>query len=391
MEKENIKINNCLPGWNRVELSMEARNEVEEEIGSELNRYVEMREVEHGFITGLLKANSPRKVLEVGVASGGTTSVILKCLENIGQQSEMFSVDISSKWYRDACKETGFLVNRMGNIGENIQHKFLLGNSIPYYIDEIGREIDFLLLDTTHCLPGELLDFLVCFPYLKDGCVVVLHDVAENILTGNPLENATKLLFDIVKAEKYYMLDVDKYPCGISNIAAFRIDAETRNCIGDIFSALANPWLYFWASEEEEKYLDVLGQNYRAEYVDYLKKMINMQKHFASEKIVEKHYGNGLMTLRTKWEKQEKVYLYGAGYYAQHYLNYAREHKLPIDGIVISDDQKIVNRKCEGINIYKISELEDSDKNAFFVLALDRRYWEIVILNLKYRGFYNIF
>lgn len=389
--KNKIDVNKKYLDWKHVKLSIEERAQMENKLSVDLNKYVEMSEFEHEFICGLLKANNPKKILEVGVASGGTTSVILKCLENIGQQSEMFSVDISSKWYRDACKETGFLVNRMGNIGENIQHKFLLGNSIPYYIDEIGREIDFLLLDTTHCLPGELLDFLVCFPYLKDGCVVVLHDVAENILTGNPLENATKLLFDIVKAEKYYMLDVDKRPCGISNIAAFRIDEETRNCIGDIFSALANPWLYFLASEEEEKYLDVLGQNYRAEYVNYLKKMINMQKHFASEKIVEKHYGNGLMTLRTKWEKQEKVYLYGAGYYAQHYLNYAREHKLPIDGIVISDDQKIVNRKCEGINIYKISELADSDKNAFFVLALDRRYWEIVILNLKYRGFYNIF
>ena len=245
MEKESNKINSYLPGWSSVELAIEARDAVREEVGSDLYQYVEMSEFEHGFICGLLKANNPRKILEIGVASGGTTAVILKCLEDMGQQAEMFSVDISCKWYRDGSKETGFLVNKMENIGENIQHKFLLGNSIPYYMDEIGTEIDFLLLDTAHSLPGELLDFLVCFPYLKDGCIVVLHDVAENVLTGRPIENATKLLFDIVKAEKYYILDADKLPCGISNIAAFKIDEETRRRIGDIFSALANPWGYF--------------------------------------------------------------------------------------------------------------------------------------------------
>ena len=46
----------------------------------------------------------------------------------------------------------------------------------PDVIDEIGSDIDFLILDTLHIVPGEILDFLVCLPYLTKDAIVVLHD-----------------------------------------------------------------------------------------------------------------------------------------------------------------------------------------------------------------------
>lgn len=51
----------------------------------------------------------------------------------------------------------------------------------------------------------------------------------------------------------------------------------------------------------------------------------------------------------------------------------------------------MTTREINGINVYRMSELEHSDKNSFFILALDRKYWRMIVLNLKYRGFYNIF
>lgn len=46
---------------------------------------------------------------------------------------------------------------------KDIKHQFLLGKAIPFVLERIGKDIDFLILDTAHCLPGELLDFIVCF------------------------------------------------------------------------------------------------------------------------------------------------------------------------------------------------------------------------------------
>ena len=39
--------------------------------------YVEMSKKEQGFISGLIRDHRPEKVLEVGVAGGGTSAVIM--------------------------------------------------------------------------------------------------------------------------------------------------------------------------------------------------------------------------------------------------------------------------------------------------------------------------
>lgn len=346
-----------------------------------------MTSFEHSFICGLLKEYKPKKILEVGVASGGTTAIILKCIQKLGLNSMMYSVDISEKWYRNPDEKTGFLVDEF-DCGKEGSHEFLLGKPLPYYIDKIGKNVDFLMLDTSHSLPGELLDFLICLPYLKDGCIVVLHDVMESVMQKRPTENATKLLFDTVSATKYYMLDEDNFSFGLSNIAAFQINEETREHIADVFSALSNHWAYFFNPEDEEKYLKIMGANYNAEYVHYLKRIMEVHKYYKIEMQLERQYGNDLFILKQKW-KNKKVYLYGAGYFAKCYLSFAEKYNLPVEGIVVSDDQEVAEKYLCGKRIYKLSELKE-DSDCFFVLALDRRYWRSVVLNLKYKGFNNV-
>ena len=57
--------------------------------------YCEMTKAEHGFLCGLIKKFQPGKVVEVGVAGGGTTAVVMKCLEAVSPDAKMYSVDIS--------------------------------------------------------------------------------------------------------------------------------------------------------------------------------------------------------------------------------------------------------------------------------------------------------
>lgn len=68
-----------------------------------------------------------------------------------------------------------------------------------------------------HSLPGEVFDFLALIPYLHDGTVIILHDLVNNFVDQNFIDegrdytrdagNVTKLLFDTVTAEKYLMRD----------------------------------------------------------------------------------------------------------------------------------------------------------------------------------------
>ena len=177
------------------------------ELSKHLGNKAEMSITDQAFVGGLIKKFRPEKLVEVGVSAGGTTAIILNCLSMLELDTKMYSVDKSTNYYLDRAKKTGYLVDECKEI-ENVRknHTLMTGKYFVEFIEEIGKEIDFLILDTAHSLPGEILDFLACFPFLKEGCIVVLHDIILNHL-DNRKEFATKLLFDTVVAEKYLNID----------------------------------------------------------------------------------------------------------------------------------------------------------------------------------------
>ena len=143
-----------------------------------------MSEFESAFLCGLLKKFKPKKILEVGVAAGGTTAIILNALEKNAQPYVMKSIDISRTVWNDSSKPVGYLATSMKKILQVGTHDFYIETTLPFVLDEIGGDIDFVILDTAHVLPGENLDFLVALPYLKENAVICMHDVSEcQILT----------------------------------------------------------------------------------------------------------------------------------------------------------------------------------------------------------------
>lgn len=123
----------------------------------------------------------------------------------------------------------------MKNEQKTIEHEFLLGKYAVEYLEQIGKNIDFLVLDTVHNLPGELLDFIGFLSYLSNGAIVVLHDICLNHVSDNIAGYATQLLLDVVTGEKIFDLSVDD---DIPNIGAFVVDSKTRENIEDVFRAL---------------------------------------------------------------------------------------------------------------------------------------------------------
>ena len=59
----------------------------------------EMTEFDSAFLCGALKTFRPKKILEVGVAGGATTAIILQTLENIGEPYEMHSIDVAERYF----------------------------------------------------------------------------------------------------------------------------------------------------------------------------------------------------------------------------------------------------------------------------------------------------
>ena len=146
-------------------------NNILEEILDKINSS-EMTNLERKFLNGVIRQVKPKKILEIGVAAGGGSSIILNAIKDI-ENSVLYSIDYSEKYYRNNSKDTGFIVN------ENFSYlkdkwKLYTGGVSAKFIEEIGADIDLCLLDTVHSNPGEFLDFLMILPYLKKNLYLVL-------------------------------------------------------------------------------------------------------------------------------------------------------------------------------------------------------------------------
>ena len=242
----------------------------------------EMTDFDSAFLCGLIKEKRPHKIVEVGVAAGGTTAIILKCIELLAMEHEceMFSIDISEQFYRGKGEKSGYLAYELLNQqGAHFNHTFLLGKRLPEVIDQMGNDIDFVILDTVHAMPGEILDFLAIYPYMKPGATVVLHDIAVSHYNRPTLfAYANQILLRCVVGDKYFMYDESsalKYP----NIGAFSINDNTAQSISDVFHALTINWRYRLDPTSFRIYCQHFERHYGKETATLFTTIYEMQEH----------------------------------------------------------------------------------------------------------------
>lgn len=191
-----------------------------------------------------------------------------------GGRRKFVSVDLNERLFCNTRFETGYLYKRLmpdfDCLDCSLEHEFLFGRTIAGQIDRIGGDIDMAIVDTTHRLPGELLDFLCLLPYMKKGGIVILHDVNLNYFktfSSDPYEvsianvrMATKILLSTAKGTKYINLADDM----CMNIGAVEIDGETIECADDLFMMLTGTWDYAVSSSDLNDYRRIYEKHYEA-------------------------------------------------------------------------------------------------------------------------------
>lgn len=324
----------------------------------------EMSEKQSAFLCGLLKKYRPQKLVEIGVAAGGTTSVILNCISMLNLETEMVSIDLNTDFYRDKSKKTGYLAEECKKIlGKQFNHTLYTGKYAVEYLKEIGKDIDFLILDTVHSLPGEFLDFLAFYPFLKQGAVVVLHDIALNYCHINPDGFATKLLLDTVVAEKFIEKDEDG---NLLNIGAFMITGDTGRYIGNVFSALTISWKYMPGREELLLYREIYKEHFSSENLELFdmavsmnQKILDKRKHINQEEFIK------IYTLIERLKRKEGVYIYGCGYFGKRIKTLFERCGIRFKGYLISDGQ---NRDKNDKMVFYLSDVDfDETKDTIFI------------------------
>lgn len=232
-----------------------------EEIDSNDNTInVEMSVGEIAFLKYFIKKYHPKKIVEIGVSAGGNTVNLLNWKD---KDAQLFSIDISPVWYRDDSKLTGFMANEFGT-----EDNWTIYRGVDYLdvYEDIGDDIDCIVLDTSHVMPGEILTFLATLPQVKDDCIFILHDIHLNMMrfsrnNFNKTDFAsycTGLLFGGVSSNNKYTLKAEP----ISNIAAFVVDNSTRQNIKDLFHILCSSWHFFPSGIDFYEYKKFIQDNY---------------------------------------------------------------------------------------------------------------------------------
>ena len=128
-------------------------------------------------ITSLARAVaeiSPRTILEIGTAHGGTLLIWAALASDTVVSCDLESKDVQAKFLRSlpppgsACKVT-----------------LLQGDShSPEFYERVagalnGRDVDFLFIDGDHTQEGALADFESYSPLVRPGGLVAFHDIVE--------------------------------------------------------------------------------------------------------------------------------------------------------------------------------------------------------------------
>ena len=230
----------------------------------------EMDDIERRFVNGLVRYYKPENILECGVSSGGGSVVLLNAINDM-PDARLVSIDRSENYHKDKSLPVGCDVEAFFGYIPTEKWTLIAGKDpCQVLLDSLGQTFDFAVIDTMHAHPCESLNFLCVLPHLKDGAIVVLHDISVFMLNrinssgrslcGNGL--ATRILFSVLAGEK--LLPQTKIKYGnkqVHNIGAIQINQDTRRYISNVFHSLSVPWEYF-PSESDIKDIRSYLSNY---------------------------------------------------------------------------------------------------------------------------------
>lgn len=197
---------------------------------------------EQKFLNGIIRKIKPKKIVEIGVACGGSSAIILNSIKDINE-AKLFSIEKLSNCYMVPNKKAGFIVEE--KFPELMNKWTLYRESITAkVIESIGKDIDLVFIDTMHITPGEMLDFLQVLPFLKEEAIVVLHDTFLMFYNGN-VEKQKKNYSNnqiLVYVRGELLLPNYNYKVFSHNIGAIKLCKGQNKFYRHYFMALGTQW-----------------------------------------------------------------------------------------------------------------------------------------------------
>ena len=218
------------------------------------NRQMELEEVQ--FINGIIRKNKIKKCLEVGVAFGGSSITILNAIKDI-ENSVLVSLDLGTEIGQN--KPIGYEVNE--NFPDLAKNWKLYTGDLPHkFLVNLNMKFDFVLLDTMHVSPGEILNWIEVLPFLNENAIVVIHDIFSHFWSTRNYKfypSCINLIPTLYGDKVFLRLDNGN----MSNIGAVFLYPNQEEHYLDYFLLLLNFWEYI-PKEEQLNDLRIFIQKY---------------------------------------------------------------------------------------------------------------------------------
>lgn len=132
------------------------------------------------FLSDFIAKGLKTPVIEIGVASGWSSAVLLHCLRcnppELLDERWLHSYDVGQWCYFDPNRRVGAAVEEV--IPEQAHRwKLHVGNAIDAGLHLRGEDVEVAFIDADHRHPWPTLDLIALLPALAPGAWVALHDI----------------------------------------------------------------------------------------------------------------------------------------------------------------------------------------------------------------------
>ena len=226
-----------------------------EKITDKIHRYSnwQLTSEDPYFINGIIRKYKPKKCLEIGVAYGGSSILILNAIKDI-KDSFLISLDLNTYLYTGEKLETGYNVKKYFPELTD-KWKLYTGDQPHKFLDKLNLKFDFLYLDTSHITPGEIINMIEALPFLEDNAIVILHDIMQHL----PSYRTKNKNLKYHPSQIYLMTGligdkviIDKKENGCTNIGAVFLYPNQERYYINYFLLLASNWEYMPTDEQIE-------------------------------------------------------------------------------------------------------------------------------------------
>ena len=146
--------------------------------------------------------------------------------------------------------------------------KLYTGDQPHKILVNLNMKFDFVLLDSAHLSPGEIINFIEVLPFLKENAIVIVHDIFYHFWHDSKTKFYPSCI-SLIPAIYGDKVLIYRKVGGVSNMGAVFLYSNQEEHYLDYFLLLLNFWEYIPTDEQINDLRRFIKQYYKDnEYIN---------------------------------------------------------------------------------------------------------------------------